>query len=78
MTREEKMNKRKASGKTYTYKPNPFEEGTMEYYEEQSRRMNKNRSHKTDVQKWDSIMAKLNNRLAKERLDNKMKKIKAE
>lgn len=78
MTREEKMNKRKASGKTYTYKPNPFEEGTQEYYEEKFNRMRKNRSHKTEVAQWDSIMDKLNNRVAKEKMDNKMKKMKSE
>lgn len=78
MTREEKMNKRKASGKTYTYRPNPFEEGTQEYYEEKFNRMRKNRSHKTEVAQWDSIMTKLNNRVAKEKMDNKMKKMKSE
>lgn len=78
MTREEKMNKRKASGKTYTYRPNPFEEGTQEYYEEMYNRRHKNRSHKTEVAQWDSIMTKLNNRVAKEKMDNKMKKMKSE
>ena len=78
MTREEKMNKRKASGKTYTYKPNPFEEGTQEYYEEMYNRRHKNRSHTTEVAQWDSIMAKLNNRVTKEKMDSKMKKMKSE
>ena len=35
MARDQKMNRRRELGKTYSYKPNPFSEGTREYYEEQ-------------------------------------------
>lgn len=68
MTREERMNKRREAGKTYTYKPNPFPKDSDEYYEEQWNRAHKNISHKTPVARWTSIMAKLENQLAKEKL----------
>lgn len=67
MTREQKMNRRRELGKTYSYKPNPFSEGTKEYYHEQRDRARKNVSHKTRISKLKSVMAKLDNRLAKEK-----------
>lgn len=69
MTREEKMNKRREAGKTYTYKPNPFPKGSDENYDEQYDRAHKNVSHKTPVARWTSIMKKLDNQLAKEKLE---------
>ena len=67
MTREQKMNRRRELGKTYSYKPNPFSEGTKEYYHEQRDRARKNVSHKTRISKLKSVMAKLENRLTKEK-----------
>ena len=75
MTREEKMNKRRETGKTYTYKPNPFKKGTLEYHMEARKRAKKNVSHKTPFARWTSIMAKLENQLAKEKSE-KNKKVK--
>lgn len=74
MTREERMNKRREAGKTYTYKPNPFPKDSDEYYEEQWNRAHKNISHKTPVARWTSIMAKLENQLAKEKLERSRNK----
>lgn len=77
MTREEKMNKRREAGKTYSYKPNPFPKGTDEWRDEQYARANKNVSHKTSVARWTSIMTKLENQLTKEKLErSKRKKVK--
>ena len=74
MTREEKMNKRREAGKTYTYKPNPFSKGSDEYREEQWNRAYKNVSHKTPFAKWTSVMAKMENQLEAERKAVKVKK----
>lgn len=74
MTREEKMNKRREADKTYKYKPNPFPKGSDEYYDEQYDRAHKNVSHKTSVARWTSIMAKLDNQLAKERMEKSKNK----
>ena len=75
MTREQKMNRRRELGKTYSYKPNPFSEGTKEYYHEQRDRARKNVSHKTRISEWKSVMAKLNYRLAKKK-EERVKKTK--
>lgn len=75
MTRDQKMNRRRELGKTYSYKPNPFSEGTREYYEEQLTRPGKNTSHKTRISKLKSVMAKLNNRLTKEK-EERVKRMK--
>ena len=74
MTREEKMNKRREAGKTYTHKPNPFSKGSDEYREEQWNRAHKNVSHKTPFAKWTSVMAKMENQLEAERKAVKVKK----
>ena len=74
MTREEKMNKRREAGKTYTYKPNPFPKGSDEYYDEQWDRSHKNVSHKTPFARWTSIMDKMENQLEAERKAAKEKK----
>ena len=74
MTREEKMNKRREAGKTYTYKPNPFPKGSDEYRKEQWNRSHKNVSHKTPFARWTSIMAKLENQLEAEIKTAKEKK----
>lgn len=77
MTREQKMNKRREEGKIYTYKPNPFKKGTKEYRKEAKKRALKNISHKTPVARWTSIMAKLDNKLAKEKEERSKKKVDA-
>ena len=69
MTREEKLNKRRDAGKTYSYKPNPYEQGTDEWRKENRIRASKNISRKTPYAKWTSDMAKLENQLAKERAE---------
>ncbi len=78
MTREQKMNKRKEEGKTFTYKPNPFREGTREYFEEQLKRSQKNVSHKTYFSKIRSLEAKLDNMIFKEKMKKKKEKEESE
>ena len=68
MTREEKMNKRREAGKTYRYKANPFPKGTHEHYMERlMRSFKENTSHKPRISNLKSVMAKLDNRIAKEK-----------
>ena len=69
MTRDEKLNKRREAGKTYSYKPNPYEKDTDEWRKEQRIRASKNISRKTPYAKWISDMAKLDNQLDKERAE---------
>jgi len=68
MTREEKLNKRREAGKTYKYKPNPYEKGTGEYFREKNFRARKT-TNRLPFAKWTSIMAKLENQLNKERTE---------
>lgn len=65
--------KRREEGKTYEYKPNPYPKDTNAYYEEKQYRAEKNIKHQIPLQKFTSIMAKLNNQLAKVR-DERSKK----
>ena len=78
MTREQKMNKRREEGKTYTYKPNPFTKGTREYFEEQLKRSQKNVSHKTHFAKMRSLEAKLDNMIFREKIEKKREKEQSE
>ena len=63
--------KRREEGKAYEYNPNPFTKGTKEYIQEERQRAEKNVSHKTPLQTMASIMKKLDNQLAKERMARK-------
>ena len=63
--------KRREEGKAYEYSPNPFTKGTKEYIQEEKRRSEKNVNHKTPLQTMASIMKKLDNQLAKERMARK-------
>ena len=62
-----KFAKRREEGKAYEYKPNPYEEGTNEYNREVLSRMDKNKYHKTEFQRWRSIFAKLDNEIELEK-----------
>lgn len=62
-----KFAKRRADGKTYEYKPNPYEKGTSLYYWEQSKRARKCVNRKLPLQEWTSTMRKLRNQLAAEK-----------
>lgn len=61
--REEYFAKRREEGKTYTYKPIPFEEGTREYWKERHKRAAKNVDHRTEYQRIKSLTAKLDNEI---------------
>ena len=74
--RMEKFAKRREEGKTYQYTPIPYKEGTKEYIEEKRNRASKNVSHSTPTSIYDSVMRKLDNRLAKEREALKVEEIK--
>ena len=80
-----KFVKRKEDGKTYEYKTNPYKKGTEEYVIERDKRHEKYTTSgtKTEVQKFISVMKKLNNwldseeRRIKEVKENKAKNTKA-
>lgn len=78
MTREEKMNKRRSEGKTYTYSPNPYKKGTLEYEREMRERAAKNVSKKTPTAYLTSIMKKLNNELEQKKAEEAKVKAKKE
>ena len=65
--RLEKFKKRKEEGKTYSYSPNPYKIDSKEYIREQNLRKQKNKTHKTDVEIWDSIMREVKNITDKEK-----------
>ena len=67
MTREEKMQKRRKAGKVYTYKKNPYEEGTKAWLEEEISRAEKRKSSKLHYDKMTSVFKKLDNRLEKKK-----------
>lgn len=66
MAREEKMVKRRETGKSYSYKKNPYKKGTKEYAKEKAIRKEKNLSKKMECVHIRSIMSKLNYQLEKE------------
>lgn len=66
-----KFAKRKEEGKAYEYTPVPFVKGSKEYNRESAVRAEKNVSRKTPLQNMTSIMRKLENQLAKERVARK-------
>ena len=59
--RAAKFARRAEAGKTYTYKPNPFNKGTEEYAVERNARAQKNRSHKSEVARLTSALRKVDN-----------------
>ncbi len=75
MTREQKMEKRKLLGKTYVYKPNPYDKDSREFRIEAERRSRKNQLHKPPVAQMRSIVSKLDNELTdKQKSDKKNKR----
>ena len=66
--RKAKFVARRAEGKAYEYKPNPYEEGTNEYNKEAKLRKSKTEEyHKTEYQRWKSIFTKLDNEIEREK-----------
>lgn len=63
--REERFAKRRAEGKAYEYKPNPFDPNKQKhkYAEEVRSRSEKNVNHNDDVSIWRSVMRKLDNEI---------------
>lgn len=74
MTRDERMKKRRESGKVYVYKKNPYEKGTKEWVEEENARAEKRRSKKPHYAKMTSVFAKLDNELTRIELAAKKSK----
>lgn len=62
------------AGKTYIYQANPYSKDSIMYVREATRRAEKNIDRRLPLQKITSIMRKLNNQLAKEMAENKVKK----
>ena len=61
-----KFAKRRADGKAYEYKPNPYKEGTVEYNRENAVRHDKCvNKRKTPYQRLRSFFDKLNNEISK-------------
>lgn len=69
--RMDKFAKRREEGKTYKYTPNPYKEGTKEHIRENNLCASKNVSHSTETSYFDSVMKKLDNRIAKEIAEEK-------
>lgn len=61
--REEYFAKRREEGKTYTYKPIPYKEGTNEYWREKHKRAHKNVDHRTEYQRIKSLTAKVDSEI---------------
>lgn len=70
----DKFAARRATGKRYKYKPNPFEKGSDKYIIEAKHRAEKNVDRRLPLQKLTNIMRKLNNQLAKEMSEMKLRK----
>ena len=72
--RQAKFAKKREEGRAYEYNPIPYEKGTVEYAHEKLERAEKNVSKKTPVARFTSIMRKLDNQLAKEKIERKNNK----
>ena len=66
--REERFAKRRAEGKAYEYKPNPYDPNKQKnkYIHEVNIRSDKNGDRRDDISQWRSVMRKLNNQLEQE------------
>lgn len=62
------------AGKSYAYKPNPFEKGSDKYIIEAKHRAEKNVDRRLPLQKLTSIMRKLNDQIIKNMAESKTKK----
>lgn len=78
MNREERMNKRREAGKTYSYRKNPYEEGTKEYGKECMKRAEKTKSKKLPFAQMRSVFVKLDNKLEEEKVAIAKKKFSKE
>lgn len=65
---------RRAAGKSYKYKPNPFGKESDKYIIEAKHRAEKNVDRRLPLQKLTSIMRKLNDQIIKDMADSKTKK----
>ena len=72
--RQAKFAKKREEGRAYEYKPIPYAKGTVEYVHEKLARTEKTVSKKTPIASFTSIMKKLDNQLAKEKMERKNNK----
>jgi hypothetical protein len=72
--RQAKFAKKREEGRAYEYKPIPYAKGTVEYAHEKLERAEKTVSKKTPVARLTSLMRKLDNQLAKEKMERKNNK----
>lgn len=81
--RIERFEKRKEEGKTYEYKPNPFDRKSKNkgevrrYWKERRKRASKNVDRRTPFQKLTSLLRKTQNALDKEERIRKLSKDKS-
>ena len=66
--RQKKFAAKRGTDKEYKYVPNPYKKGTVEYNREAMDRAEKAKSSKLPYARLESIFAKLDNRLAKEKI----------
>lgn len=72
--RQAKFATKRDEGRAYEYKPNTYAKGTVEYAHEKIVRAEKTIGKKTPVARLTSIMRKLENQLAKEKMERKNNK----
>lgn len=73
--RQARFAKRREAGTAYQWKPNPYKKGTKAWHDEETIRKEKRWSNsRSDIAIFRSIMAKLDNKLAKEQMANKERK----
>lgn len=72
--RQTKFAKKREEGNAYEYKPIPYAKGTVEYAHEKLERAEKTISKKTPFARFTSLMRKLENQLAKEKMERKNNK----
>jgi len=71
--RAERFAKRRAEGKGYEYKPNPYDPVRQQnkYTQEARARSEKNANHNDEISNWRSVMRKLNNEMSQKEEEEK-------
>lgn len=71
--RMERFAKRKEEGKCYEYSPNPYKKESEEYILESNKRQHKNVNKQLPLQRWTSIMRKLDDYILEKKKEAKRK-----
>lgn len=67
--RAERFARRAAAGKVYSYQPNPYKKGSVEWEEERLARAEKAKSPRDEYSRMKSVMAKLDRELEQKRVE---------